>query len=376
MIYLDYSATTPVEKQVLDSFNKVSLEYIGNANSLHKLGRESYHLMEASVKQIADLLKVNKDEVIFTSGASESNNLAIVGSVLKYKNRGKHILTTKLEHSSVLDTLKFLEKNGFEIEYINILDNGKIDINDLKNKIRDDTVLVSINQVNSEMGIIQDVNIIGEFLKQYPKIIFHVDGTQAIGKINVNLDSIDLYSFSGHKIYGLKGIGCLIKKKNIELEPIIHGGKSQTIYRSGTPVLPLYVSLAKALKLSLNDLDNKYDYVLKLNNKLKNNLETIKEIHINSNSNSIPHILNFSIKGIKPETLINSLSEEDIYISTKTACSNSDISDSVFELTKDENLAKSSVRVSISHLTTEEEIDKFFNVLKNKIEELSIKKGE
>ena len=376
MIYLDYSATTPVEKQVLDSFNKVSLEYIGNANSLHKLGRESYHLMEASVKQIADLLKVNKDEVIFTSGASESNNLAIVGSVLKYKNRGKHILTTKLEHSSVLDTLKFLEKNGFEIEYINILDNGKIDINDLKNKIRDDTVLVSINQVNSEMGIIQDVNIIGEFLKQYPKIIFHVDGTQAIGKIKVNLDSIDLYSFSGHKIYGLKGIGCLIKKKNIELEPIIHGGKSQTIYRSGTPVLALYVSLARALKLSLNDLDNKYDYVLKLNNKLKNNLETIKEIHINSNSNSIPHILNFSIKGIKPETLINSLSEEDIYISTKTACSNSDISDSVLELTKDENLAKSSVRVSISHLTTEEEIDKFFNVLKNKIEELSIKKGE
>ena len=376
MIYLDYSATTPVEKQVLDSFNKVSLEYIGNANSLHKLGRESYHLMEASVKQIADLLKVNKDEVIFTSGASESNNLAIVGSVLKYKNRGKHILTTKLEHSSVLDTLKFLEKNGFEIEYINILDNGKIDINDLKNKIRNDTVLVSINQVNSEMGIIQDVNIIGEFLKQYPKIIFHVDGTQAIGKIKVNLDSIDLYSFSGHKIYGLKGIGCLIKKKNIELEPIIHGGKSQTIYRSGTPVLALYVSLARALKLSLNDLDNKYDYVLKLNNKLKNNLETIKEIHINSNSNSIPHILNFSIKGIKPETLINSLSEEDIYISTKTACSNSDISDSVLELTKDENLAKSSVRVSISHLTTEEEIDKFFNVLKNKIEELSIKKGE
>lgn len=376
MIYLDYSATTPVEKQVLDSFNKVSLEYIGNANSLHKLGRESYHLMEASVKQIADLLKVNKDEVIFTSGASESNNLAIVGSVLKYKNRGKHILTTKLEHSSVLDTLKFLEKNDYDIEYINILDNGKIDINDLKNKIRNDTVLVSINQVNSEIGIIQDVNIIGEFLKQYPKIIFHVDGTQAIGKINVNLDSIDLYSFSGHKIYGLKGIGCLIKKKNIELEPIIHGGKSQTIYRSGTPVLALYVSLARALKLSLNDLDNKYDYVLKLNNKLKNNLETIKEIHINSNTNSIPHILNFSIKGIKPETLINSLSEEDIYISTKTACSNSDISDSVLELTKDENLAKSSVRVSISHLTTEEEIDKFFNVLKNKIEELSIKKGE
>ena len=373
MIYLDYSATTPVNKDVLDSFNKVCIEYYGNANSLHKLGRESYHLMEASIKQIANLLNVRNEEVIFTSGASESNNLAIVGSVLKYKNRGNHILTTKLEHSSVINTVKYLGSIGYTIEYINILDDGKIDINDLKNKIRDDTILVSINHVNSELGIVQDVNDIGLLLKKYPKIIFHVDGTQAIGKININLDNIDLYSFSSHKIYGLKGIGCLIKKNNIELEPIIHGGKSQTIYRSGTPPLPLYVAFAKALKLSLNDLENKYNYVLKLNNKLKKNLETMNEVVINSNDNSIPHILNFSVKGIKPETLINALSEEEIYISTKTACSSSDISDSVLELTKDINLAKFSERVSISHLTTEEEIDIFFKSLKNKIKEYSFK---
>ena len=376
MIYLDYSATTPVEKEVLDSFNKVCLDYPGNANSLHKLGRESYHLMEASVKQIADLLNVKPEEVIFTSGASESNNLAIIGSVLKYKNRGKHILTTKLEHSSVIDTVKYLENNGYVVEYINILDNGEIDINDLKNKIRDDTILVSINHVNSEIGIVQDVNKIGLLLKKYPKIIFHVDGTQAIGKIKVNLEYIDLYSFSSHKIYGLKGIGCLIKKKNIELEPIIHGGKSQTIYRSGTPVVPMYVSFAKALKLSLNDLDNKYNYVLKLNNKLKDKLKTMNEVIINSNENSIPHILNFSIKGIKPETLINALSEESVYVSTKTACSSSDISDSVLELTKDKELARSSIRVSISHKTTEEEIDKFFVILKKKIKELSFRNEE
>ena len=175
MIYLDYSATTPVNKEVLDSFNKVCLDYPGNANSLHKLGRESFHLMEASVKQVAELLKVKSDEVIFTSGASESNNLAIIGSVFKYKNRGNHILTTKLEHSSVLDTIPFLEKNGFVIEYINILDNGKIDLKDLEKKIKDETILVSICEVNSEIGIIQDVNEIGEFLKKYPKIIFHVE---------------------------------------------------------------------------------------------------------------------------------------------------------------------------------------------------------
>ena len=376
MIYLDYSATTPVNSLVLDSFNKVCLKYIGNANSLHKIGRESYHLMQSAVKQVADLLGVHKEEVIFTSGASESNNLAIMGSVLKYNNRGKHILTTKLEHSSVIETVKYLEREGYIVEYINILDNGKIDIDDLINKLRNDTILVSINHVNSEIGIIQDIEKIGLLLKKYPKIIFHVDGTQAIGKIRVNLDNVDLYSFSSHKIYGLVGSGVLIKKKNIELEPIIHGGKSQTIYRSGTPVLPMYVATAKALKLALEDIDKKYAYILKLNQKLKKNLETMKEIHINSNEECIPHILNFSVKNIKSETLINALSDEDIYISTKTACSNMDMSESVFELTKDSELAKHSVRVSLSYMTTDDEIAKFFKTLKLKIQELSIKKGE
>ena len=376
MIYLDYSATTPVNEEVLNSFDKVNKEYIANANSLHKLGRESFHLMEAATKQIANLLNVTSEEVIFTSGASEANNLAIIGSVLKYKNRGNHILTTKLEHSSVLKTVSFLEKQGYIVEYINVLEDGKINLEDLKNKIREDTILVSISQVNSEIGIAQNVNKIGEILKQYSKIIFHVDGTQAVGKIKVDLNNIDLYSFSGHKIYGIQGIGCLIKKKNIELEPIIHGGKSQSIYRGGTPSLALYISLAKALKLSLNNLEEKYNYVLELSKFLKKNLETMKEIHINSNNNCIPHIVNISINNIKPETLINALSEEDVYISTRTACSNADISDSVMELTKDETLARHSLRISISYLTTQDEINTFLKILKNKIMELSIKEGE
>ena len=374
MVYLDYSATTPVEKQVLDSYNKVCLEYPGNANSLHKLGRESFHLAEAATKQIAELLNVNSSEVIFTSGATESNNLAIIGTVLKYKNRGNHILTTKLEHSSVLETVSYLEKNGFVVEYLNVLENGKVDIEDLKNKIREDTILVSICHVSSEIGIKQDIDEIGNYLKKYPKIIFHVDGTQAIGKINVNLDNIDLYSFSGHKIYGLMGIGCLIKKKNIELVPIIHGGKSTTIYRSGTPTVSLDVSLAKALKLALLNFDKKYKYVDKLNNYLKDNLETMNLVHINSNEICIPHILNISVKGIKPETLMHALAEDNIYISTKTACSFDDsMSLSVYELTKDKSLASTSLRISLSYLTTYEEIDYFINKLKEKIEELSFK---
>ena len=377
MVYLDYSATTPVNPEVLKTFDKVSLEYPGNANSLHELGRKSADLMNASVKQIADILKVNSDEIILTSGASEANNLAILGTILKYRNRGKHILTTKLEHSSVSETVKFLESFGYTIEYLNLLPDGKIDLEDLKNKLTNETVLVSICQVNSEIGIMQDVNQIGEILKEYPRVIFHVDGTQAIGKIKVDLTNIDLYSFSGHKIYGLKGTGCLVKKRGIELVPIIHGGKSQTIYRSGTPMPALYASFAKALRLIYTDFDSKYSHIVKLHDFLINELLKIDLIHVNSNENSIPQIINFSIQGIKPETMLHALSEKDIYISTKTACSeDNSLSESVLALTKNKDLAKSSLRISISYLTTEEEIKYFLKVLQEKIKELSFQKGE
>ena len=377
MVYLDYSATTPVNPEVLKTFDKVSLEYPGNANSLHELGRKSADLMNASVKQIADILKVNSDEIILTSGASEANNLAILGIILKYRNRGKHILTTKLEHSSVSETVKFLESFGYMVEYLNLLPDGKIDLEDLKNKLTNETVLVSICQVNSEIGIMQDVNQIGKILKEYPRVIFHVDGTQAIGKIKVDLTNIDLYSFSGHKIYGLKGIGCLVKKRGIELVPIIHGGKSQTIYRSGTPMPALYASFAKALRLIYTDFDSKYSHIVKLHDFLINELLKIDLIHVNSNENCIPQIINFSIQGIKPETMLHALSEKDIYISTKTACSeDNSLSESVLALTKNKDLAKSSLRISISYLTTEEEIKYFLKVLQEKIKELSFQKGE
>ena len=358
MVYLDYSATTPVNLEVLKSFNKVVTTYPGNANSLHELGRKSFDLMEASSLQIANLLNVKKEEVIFTSGASEANNLAIIGT-------------------SVLETVEYLKEFGIEVEYLNILENGLVDLDDLKRKIKKTTILVSISHVNSEVGTLQDVNKIGEILKNYPTIIFHVDGTQAVGKIKVNLENIDLYSLSAHKIYGLKGVGCLIKKKHIELTPLIHGGKSQRLYRSGTPCVALYASFAKALKLALNDLEEKYQHVLKLNERIKKELETMKNIHINSNLNCIPHILNISIDGIKPETMLRAMSESEIYISTKTACSNSkDFSLSVYEVTKNLEYAKSSLRISLSYLTTDEEITYFLKVFKEKIKELSFLKGE
>ena len=370
MIYLDYSATTPVNEDVLDSFNKVTRNYIGNANSLHKAGVLSKELMDAATLQVAKLLNVYDNEIIWTSGASESNNLALMGVIEKYKNRGKHIITTKLEHSSILSTVDYLEKKGYIIDYVNIDDNGKVCLDDLKNLINDDTILVSICEVNSEIGIIQDVQEIGRIVKDYPRCIFHVDGTQAVGKKEIDLTNIDLYSFSAHKIYGLKGIGCLIKKRHIELEPIIHGGKSQTIYRSGTPSLALIVSTSRALKFAINNLSDNYQKVLSLKNRLLEGLKDLN-IHINSDDNCVPNIINISVYNVKPETMLHAMETHDIYISTKTACSSDNsLSLSVLTKTKNSDLAKSSIRVSLSYLTTNEEVDEFIKVFREEVVKL------
>lgn len=363
MIYLDYSATTPVNEEVLKVFNKVCLEYPGNSNSLHSLGIKSKELEDYATEKIAKLLKVKPSEIIYTSGSSESNNTAIKGVCNKYKNRGNHIITTNLEHSSVIAPLNYLTKEGFTVDYVKIKDNGLVDIDNLKELLTDETILVSISIVDSEIGLRQNINEIGKLLKEYPKCIFHVDCTQGIGKINIDFTNIDLASISAHKFYGLKGIGLLIKKENIVIEPLIHGGKSTTIYRSGTPPLPLIVSLMKALELIIPNIDKNYEYITKLNNIIKDKLSTYELVHINSTENSIPHILNFSLLKIKPETFIHALEEYNIFISTKSACSKSNtISSSVYALTKNEELSYQTLRISLSYLTTIEEVNKFLEV--------------
>lgn len=371
MLYFDYSATTPVNVDVLESFKEASLKYPGNPNSLHKLGREASLLIEEATLQIAELLKVKKEEIIYTSSSSESNNLAIKGIALKYQNRGKHIITTPLEHSSIYGPLHYLADLGFEIEFVSLKENGKVDIDHLKRIIREDTILVSIHSVNSELGILQPICEIGAFLKQYPKCFFHVDMTQSIGKVPISLENVDLASFSAHKFYGLKGIGCLVKKEKIQLLPLIHGGKSTTIYRSGTPALPLIVSMAKALRLVLEDA--KRDEQVKFcHHLLKEGLKKYKEVYINSPEDALPHILNISIPGVKPETMLHALEKYDIYVSTQSACSSSTArSKAVYEITKDEQRATSSIRISISYLTTKEEIEKFLNFFEKCLFDLS-----
>lgn len=373
MIYLDYSATTPVNKEVLDSFNKVCLEYPGNPNSLHKLGTRNFKIIEEATEQIKKILNIHNMEVIYTSGASESNNTVIKGVASKYSNRGKHIITSPFEHSSVNAPLNYLANLGYDIDFVELNSDGTVNLDNLKSLIRDDTILVSISSVNSELGIRQPIEQIAELVKQYPKCFFHSDMTQSIGKVNINMDNIDFISFTAHKFFGLKGIGCLLKKDSIVIEPLIHGGKSTSIYRSGTPSSPLIVSLSKALRLSYEDFDSKIKHISELNKYLIDNIKDMEDVYINSTDKSIPQILNLSILGVKPETMLHALEAHDIYISTQSACATGTVSKAVLALTHDENRAASSIRVSISYVTTKEEIDSFIKYFKESYNELRLK---
>ncbi len=370
MVYLDYSATTPVNKEVIESYALACEKYIGNPNSLHRLGMEAKDVIDASTKQIAKILNVKPSEIIYTSGASESNNTAIKGIALKYANRGKHIISTELEHSSIIGPLSYLMNNGYEVDFVSLKENGEVDLDELERLMRDDTILVSISSVNSEIGIKQPIDKISKIVRKYPKCFFHSDMTQSVGKENIDLSLVDLASFSAQKFYGMKGIGILYKKENLNIEPLIHGGKSTTIYRSGTPALPLIVSISKALRLMYEDFDNKYRHVTEMNKYLRERISKLN-IDINSPKHAIPHILNFSLKGIKSETMLHALEKDDIFISTQTACSVGDYSRAVYAVTQDKNRASSSMRVSLSYLTTKEEIDKFITSLDKNIKELT-----
>ena len=360
MIYLDYAANTPTDDEVIKTFSEVSKEYIANPNSNHKLGRLAKERLDESSKKIAELLNVNENDIIYTSGASESNNLAIKGIAENYKRNGKHIITTYLEHSSVNGAVGALQNKGFEIDYVDITKSGLVDLDHLKELIRDDTILVSICYVDSEVGIKQDINEIGKILSNYPHCYFHVDATQAVGKIPVCFSNVDLITFTPHKFYGLNGCGVLIKKEGIILEPLIHGGISTTSFRSGTPSLNMIAATEKALDLAYSEMEERYSYVQSLNKKLKESLLKYKQVKINSTINSTPFILNLSIEKTNTEQFKMSLEEHDIYVSTKSACcAPNTVSRPVYALTKDKKIALSTLRISLSHLTSMQDIDMF-----------------
>lgn len=365
MIYLDYAANTPVNKEVLDVFNEVSLQYIANPNAAHALGKLANIRLEECTERIRALLNVPDREVIYTSGATEANNLAIKGIAGKYKNTGKHIITTYLEHSSVNGAMAALQSIGFEVDFVDTGSDGLIDIEHLKTLLRRDTILVSVCYVDSETGVTQQIDAIAALLSGYPSCRFHVDATQAVGKIPVLLAIADLISFSPHKFYGLNGCGVLIKKENVLLEPQIHGGISSTPYRSGSPALGLAAATAKALELAIPEINARFDYVRSLNRKLRTALEKYPKVKINSTSCSVPHILNISILGVRTEEFREALDARGIYLSTRSACcAPNSVSRPVYAITKDKKRALSTLRISLSHLTSDQEADEFLSCFK------------
>lgn len=363
MIYLDYASSTPVDNEVLDLFYDTTKKYYANPNSSHKLGIEVKKIIDECTLNIANNLHVLKEEIIYTSGASESNNLAIKGICEMYKNKGKHILVSSIEHDSIVGAAASMQLFGFEAELIPVNKNGLVDIMTLKKMIREDTILVSVCAVDSEVGIKQPINEIGELLKNYPNCFFHTDASQAIGKIEIDFDNIDLITISPHKFYGMIGSGILIKKKNVKLKPQINGGRSNTIYRSGTPELANIVACDKALDIAINALEERYKYINFLSNKIKIELGKYENVYINNTINSIPHIINFSLKGVSSLELQKKLESYDIYVSTKTTCCKIESpSRLIYAITGNKNIASSSIRISLSHLTTESQINDFLYI--------------
>lgn len=366
MIYLDYAASTPVDDEVLNEFIRVSKEYYANPNSNHTLGMKAKMVIDEATKNIAKLLNVKENEIIYTSGSSESNNLVIKGVCERYKSRGKHILISSLEHNSIVSSCTYLQELGFEVEIIPVDKYGIINIDELKKMLRDDTILVSITSVDSELGIREPIEEIASILKEYPNCFFHTDASQAIGKVNIDYSDVDLITITPHKFYGLSGVGILVKRDNVFLKPQINGGKSSTIYRSGTPDTALIASASIALKKSLENMEERRISVIDKNKKIVEYLKGKKDVTINSNDNSIPYIINFSVQNRKSNDLQKKLNDLEIYVSTKTSCCPIETpSKLVYAVTKNKGLASSSIRLSLSHLTTNAEIDKFIEVMNN-----------
>jgi cysteine desulfurase len=376
-IYLDYSATTPVDERVAKAMMEcltVEGNYGNPASRSHSFGWSAEKAVENARKNIAALLNADPKEIVFTSGATESDNLAIKGAAHFYKKSGKHIITCKTEHKAVLDTCRQLEREGFEVTYLEPRSTGLIDLNELKAAIRDDTILVSIMHVNNEVGVIQDIKAIGEITREH-KIIFHVDAAQSPGKVVIDLQDmkVDLMSLSAHKVYGPKGIGALYvrRKPRVRIEAQMHGGGHERGMRSGTLATHQIVGMGEAFRIAKEEMAADNERVLMLRNRLLNGVKDIEEIYINGDlERRIPGNLNVSFNFIEGESLIMAL--KDIAVSSGSACTSASLEPSYVlrALGRDDELAHSSIRFTIGRFTTAEEIDYAVGLIKNAVVKL------
>ncbi|MDR2873515.1 MAG: cysteine desulfurase [Methanobrevibacter sp.] len=372
MIYLDQAATTPVRAEVLEEMKPYFSECFGNPSTIYKVGREAKKAMENARGQVADLIGASPDEIIFTGGGTESDNIAIKG--IAFKNKGKHIITSQIEHPAVMETCKYLEKNGFEVTYLPVYKEGIVRVDDLKKAITDDSILISIMHVNNEIGTIQPIEEIAKIAKE-KGITFHTDAVQSVGKIpvDVNTLNVDLLSLSSHKIYGPKGIGALYIRKRVKLEPILHGGGQERDLNPGTENVSGMVGLGKASELAKNELEYNMKHLFNLREKLIEGVLTIEESYLNGDINRmIPGLANFNFKGIEGESLLLLLDAGGIAGATGSACSSKKLMAS-YVLTSiglAEVDSHGSFRITLGHDNTEEDIKKTVELLKASVEKL------
>ncbi len=374
-IYLDYSATTPVDPRVVDKMVPWLYENFGNpASRSHAFGWESEEAVERAREEVAKLVNADPREIVWTSGATESDNLAIKGAANFYAERGKHIITVKTEHKAVLDTCRELERQGFEVTYLNVQENGLIDMDVFKAALRPDTVLVSVMMVNNEIGVIQDVETLGEICRE-KGIIFHVDAAQATGKVEIDLQKlkVDLMSFSAHKTYGPKGIGALYvrRKPRVRIEAQMHGGGHERGFRSGTLATHQIVGMGEAFRLAREEMGTENERIRMLRDRLWKGLSEIEEVYLNGDMDQrVPHNLNVSFNYVEGESLIMAIKE--LAVSSGSACTSASLEPSYVlrALGRNDELAHSSIRFTLGRFTTEKEVDFAIELIKSRVGKL------
>ena len=374
MIYFDNAATTKIYDDALTSYVQVSQKFFGNPSSLHQLGVDAYQVLTKARAQVASLLSVQPEEIFFTSGGTESNNWAIKGTALEKSVFGKHIITTKIEHPSVIQTCKQLERFGFEVTYLDVDSKGIVSIDQLKESLRKDTILVSVMAVNNEVGAVQPIAEIANVLEEYPSIHFHVDAVQAVERASqlLSIGRIDLLSLSAHKFHGPRGVGIMYKKFGRKIQALLTGGGQEKGERSTTENLPGIVATTKALRMALEE----ESVTGELRSQLWKELATKPEIRIFSPEDGASHVLCFAIKGVRGEVVVHAFENHGIYISTTSACSSkkADSSSTLYAMDVPTEWATGAVRVSFSNDNTKEEVEQFIKVLHQLMKQFSFLK--
>lgn len=370
MHYFDNAATTKPDSEALRTFIKVNENYYFNTASIHRAGRDSEKLLEASRKQVLDIFGLKHHHCVFTSGATESNNIAIQSTLNRKKKFGRTILVSQLEHPSVINVVDHYKSEGFNVKFIKTTDHGKVDLDHLRTLMNDDVIFVTVMAVNNIVGALEPVEEIAEILKEYPKAHFHVDATQAVGKVKLNYEAVDTLSISGHKFHGVKGAGALIIKELKTMSPVFFGGGHEGNLRSGTVNLPAIAAMAKALRLSHEHTEDNFNKIDGYNQSVRDALEGYRSIVIQPGDT--PHILNLSYVGAKGEVVVNALSEKNIMVSTTSACASklATLNETLTAMGQSVDVINGSIRISMSKDTEEKDVTMLIKGLKEVYEEI------